>query len=92
MTLYRAIEAAREVLSLPSVIDKICYCHITNLGEKCKYCDALSTLPAKPMSEERISQFFGHLFPADYPTPNTTMQQIIRALRDAGVLYVEEKL
>lgn len=82
MTLHKSIEAARKALI-----------SISNRGNKNKTLalTALSTLPAKPMTEEEIvTVILNNL----HDGMNTELEirqarSTIRALRDAGVLYVE---
>lgn len=86
MTLHKAIEAAREALL--TVATKKPTIHGT--PSICR--EALSTLPAKPMSEDEIMNILRKEFDITaHDDSDETFIRCIRALRDAGVLYVEEK-
>lgn len=98
MTLHKSIEAARGALKEAhgdaeyrhalSIIDGET---ASNQGMKAKkarmYQKALSTLPTEPPTEEEI---FNKLHPFIL-IDALEARQVIRALRDAGLLYVKEE-
>ena len=87
MTLHKAIEAARGKLRRGISMESAEMKHAF-------MCEALSTLPAKPMSEEEIALVIKPWITgvgANLDLRLACCADNIRALRDAGVLYVEEK-
>lgn len=107
MTLHKSIEAAREVLKGDCPHEKHMQGVLGGGAPwMCKYCqhedvegdyrgrikDALYYLPAKPMTEEKLhaivsDAFYNSLF----KTKDQAATELIRALRDAGVLYCSEE-
>lgn len=93
MTLHKAIEAARELINSSYAAKTACGCHslsLPNGGVKCLIHQALSTLPAKPMSEEDFISLFRNAILSENSLRENAIC-VLTALRDAGVLYVEEK-
>lgn len=95
MTLHKAIEAAREALT-ESIEWMGFRAESEERLEKCidtidlvKY--TLSTLPAKPMSAVDIERIILSCIKSSNYSPSGTSVYIRQKLRDAGVLYCEEK-
>lgn len=92
MTLHKAIEAARNGLTIAEdfMKDK----NVPSFGYQVVK-QALSALPAKPMSEDEIATKIRDILIENVDDSSSVLNvvsyDIIRALRDAGVLYVEEK-
>lgn len=101
MTLQKAIDAAREALIKYKEREFNTYdslaCHEHNprsfymeMFNETPAVTALSTLPAKPMSEDEIAELITKCRKASNYSSTGTSLYIIRALRDAGCLYVAE--
>lgn len=101
MTLHKSIEAAREAMRQTAeylhglIRDNPQTMYARNFAIELE--KALSTLPAKPMSEDEMLNLCltawtkqGMNRPSVGSAPWATYKSAINILRDAGVLYVED--
>lgn len=92
MTLHKAIEAAREALKMASDNE---FPMAKGKLRKSIYDQALSTIPAKPMSEEEVATKIRDILIENVDDSSSVLNvvtyDIIRALRDIGVLYCSEE-
>lgn len=93
-TLFKSVGAARESLRyLRGVCQGLEHYDYDQKKVEESYHLILSTLPTKPLSEEEIKHLcFEEVLGRDYGAMNPVLaiELTIRALRDAGVLFVSE--